>query len=195
MGNSNLATAPGTGKNKVSESDLSKLDNGMSNTPGSKIEDSGYKTKINIPKSNSPEINDLSTMNLADAPEKGAKVPTKNKTNPNLASAPGKVEGDSGYEAFEYPSHTGGKKEINDLDNMNLSDAPSEGAEGKVSYKLDAETGYNIGEGETSTIDLLTLKGIKEYIIENKDSEEVQRMIQDLVNEGFERPSPELKKN
>jgi len=195
IGDSNLATAPATGKNKVSESDLSKLDNGMANTPGSKIEDSGYKTKINIPKANSPEINDLSTMNSADAPEKGVKVSTKDKTNTSLATAPGKVEGDSGYEAFQYPSHTGGKKEIDNLDNMNLSDAPSEGAEGGVSYKLDTETGYNIGEGETSTSDPLTLAGIKEYILENKDSEEVQKMLQDLMNEGFERPSPELKKN
>jgi hypothetical protein len=78
---------------------------------------------------------------------------------------------------------------------MNLSDAPSEGAESGVSYKLDTETGYNIGEGETATSDPLTLAGIKEYILENKDSEEVQKMLQDLMNEGFERPSPELKKN
>jgi len=54
--------------------------------------------------------------------------------------------------------------------------------------------GYNIGEGENATPDPLTLKGIREFILENKDSEEVQKMLQDLMNEGFERPSPELKK-
>jgi hypothetical protein len=30
--------------------------------------------------------------------------------------------------------------------------------------------------------------------LKNKDSEEIQKMLKDL-NEGFERPSPELKKN
>jgi len=194
MGNSNLATAPGMGKLEMSESDLSKLNSEMADTPGSKVGDSGYKNKINLPKANSPEIDDLSTMNLSSAPDKGSKVPTRDKTNPNLATSPGKEEGDAGYEV-EYPSHTGGKKEIDNLDNMNLSDTPSKGADGEIDYEINSEMGYNIGEGETPTVDTLTLKGIKEYIIENKDSEEVQRMIQDLVNEGFERPSPELKKN
>ena len=45
--------------------------------------------------------------------------------------------------------------------------------------------GYNLDE---------TLANIREYIMKNKDSEEVQKMLSDL-NEGFERPSPELKKN
>ncbi len=194
MGDSNLAVAPGIGKLRMSESDLSKLDDGMATAPGTQVGDSGYKFKVNIPKPNSPEIDDLSTMELSDAPKKGSKIPSKDNTDPNFSSTPGKEKGDSGYEN-EYPHHTGGKKDIDSLDTMNLSKTPDKGADGKIGYKVDSEMGYNIGEGRDLTTDPLTIKGIKEYILENKDSKEVQKMLQDLMNEGFERPSPELKKN
>jgi len=194
MGDSNLAKAPGRGKLQMSESDISKLDNGMATAPGKEEGDSGYKIKYPNPSANSPEIDNLSNMELADAPEKGSKIPAKDKTNPNFASTPGKEEGDAEY-SNEYPNHTGGKKYIDNLNNMNLADTPDKGAEGDVNFKVDNEMGYNIGEGENSTPDSLTLKGIREYILENKDSEEVQKMLADLMNEGFERPSPELKKN
>jgi hypothetical protein len=194
MGNSDLAEAPGMENLEMSESDLSKLDDEMATAPGAQVGDSGYKVKINIPAANNPEIDDLSNMELADAPENGSKVPSKDKTNPNFASTPGKEEGDAGY-SNEYPHHTSGKKEIDNLDNMNLAETPDKGAEGDIKFKVDSEMGYNIGEGENPTPDPLTLKGIREYILENKDSEEVQKMLADLMNEGFERPSPELKKN
>lgn len=187
MGDSALAKAPGMGKLQMSESDLSKLDDGMATAPGKEEGDAGYKIKYPHPSANSPEIDDLSNMELADAPEKGAKVPSKDKTNPNFASSPGKEEGDAGYHN-EYPNHTGGKKEINDLKDMNLAETPSKGADGEIKFKIDGEMGYNLDEN--------TLQSIKKFITENKDSEEIQKMIQDIfLNEGFERPSPELKKN
>ena len=157
MGNSNLASAPGMGKSKMDESDLSKLNPALATAPGSIVGDSGYKVKYPYPSSSSPEIDDLSTMNLAGAPEKGSKVPTKGSSNFNFATAPGKAVGDSGYEV-EYPEHKGGSEEIDDLDTMNLAETPSKGAEAEIHYQVSDEMGYNL-------------------------------------DEGFERPSPELKKN
>ena len=72
----------------------------------------------------------------------------------------------------------------------NLAETPSKGAEADVDYELNAEMGYNLGE----SIENLTLENVKDYILKNKDSEEIQKMLKDL-NEGFERPSSELKKN
>jgi hypothetical protein len=187
MGDSNLAVAPGMGKLQMSESDLSKLDDGMATAPGKEEGDADYKIKYPHPSASSPEIDNLSNMELADAPEKGSKVPSKDSTDPNLATSPGKEEGDSGY-TNEYPNHTGGKADIDNPETMNLADTPSKGADGDIKFKIDGEMGYNLDES--------TLQGIRNFIMENKDSEEVQKMIHDIfVNEGFERPSPELKKN
>ena len=186
-GDSKMAVAPGMGKSKMDESDLSKLNPELADAPGSKVGDAGYKIKYPNPSASSPEIDNLSNMELADAPEKGAKVPSKDKTNPNFASTPGKEEGDAGY-SNEYPDHTGGKKDIEDLKDMNLADTPSKGADGDIKFKVDGEMGYNLDEN--------TLQGIRNFIMENKDSEEVKKMIEDIyLTEGFERPSPELKKN
>jgi hypothetical protein len=157
MGSSNLASAPGMGKSKMDESDLSKLNPELASAPGSKVGDSGYKIKYPHPSASSPEIDDLSNMELTEAPEKGSKIPSKDKTDPNLATSPGKTVGDSGY-GVEYPSHTGGKEDIDNLDTMNLAETPSKGAEGDINYQVSDEMGYNL-------------------------------------TEGFERPSPELKKN
>ena len=157
MGSSNLASAPGMGKSKMDESDLSKLSPELATAPGKEEGDSGYKIKYPHPSASSPEIDNLDTMNLAGAPEKGSKVPSKDKTNPNFSTAPGKNIGDSGYEV-EYPDHTGGEEYIDDLDTMNLANTPSKGSEGDINYELNSEMGYNL-------------------------------------TEGFERPSPELKKN
>ena len=181
-----LAEAPGTGKSKMDEaSDLSKLDTAMATAPGAQVGDSGYKTKIDLPKASSPEIDNLDTAELVTAPEKGAKVPTKDTTNPNFATSPGKVEGDAGY-GVEYLDPKSSKNaDIDNLDTAELAETPSKGADGEVDYELNSEMGYNLDE---------TLANIRDYIMKNKDSEEVQKMLSDL-NEGFERPSPELKKN
>lgn len=187
-GNSDMAVAPGMTNLHMSESDLSKLDPEMATAPGAQVGDAGYATKIDLPKASSPEIDDLSTAELVTAPEKGSKVPAKDSTNPNFATSPGKVEGDAGYEVEYLDAKASKDADIDNLDTMDLADTPSKGAEGNVDYKLNAEMGYNLDEN--------TLQGIKNFIMENKDSEEVQRMLQDiLVNEGFDRPSPELKKN
>lgn len=155
--NSNLASAPKSGKSKVEESDLSKLSQELSDTPGTKIGDSGYKIKYPRPSISSPDIDNQENMELAVAPQSGSKIPTSDKTNPNFADSPGKKEGDSGY-VVEYPEHKSGKGEIENLDNMNLSETPSKGADGEIEYEANSEMGYNL-------------------------------------TEGFERPSPELKKN
>ena len=179
----------------MDESDLSKLDPEMATAPGSQVGDSGYKMKMDLPKASSPEIDDLSTAELVTAPEKGAKVPSKDTTDPNLATSPGKVEGDAGYEVEYLDPKASKDADIDNLDTANLAETPSKGADGEVDYELNAEMGYNIGEGE-ATQSTLNLDEIKNFILENKDSEEVQKMLQDiLVNEGFDRPSPELKKN
>lgn len=157
MGNSHLASAPGMGKSKMDESDLSKLNPELATAPGKAEGDAGYAIKYPHPSSHSPEIDNPSNMNLADTPEKGSKVPAKDKTNPNFAIAPGKLVGDAGYEV-EYPEHVGGEEYIDDLDTMNLAGTPSKGAEGDIDYEVNSEMGYNL-------------------------------------TEGFERPSPELKKN
>ena len=157
MGNSNLSAAPGMGRSKVEESDLSKLNPSYADSPGTKVGDSGYKIKYPNFSSNSPEIDDLATMNLSSAPGKGSKIPSKDKTNPNFATAPGKEVGDSGYEV-EYPEYTNGEEYIDNLDSMDLAGTHSKGAEGDIHYQISDEMGYNL-------------------------------------DEGFERPSPELKKN
>ena len=181
-----LAEAPGSGKTKMDEaSDLSKLDTAMATAPGAQVGDSGYKMKFDLPKASSPEINDLATAELVTAPEKGAKVPTKNTTDPNLATSPGKVEGDAGYGVEYLDPKASNDADIDNLDTAELAETPSKGADGEVDYELNAEMGYNLDE---------TLANIRDYIMKNKNSEEVQKMLSDL-NEGFERPSPELKKN
>jgi hypothetical protein len=156
-GNSNLASAPGMGKSKVEESDLSKLSQELADSPGSKVGDSGYKIKYPHHSSVNPDIENPKSMNLAEAPVRGSKVPSKDTTDPNFANSPGKEEGDSGYNV-EYPEHKSGKGEIENLDHMNLAETPSKGADGEISYEANPEMGYNL-------------------------------------TEGFERPSPELKKN
>jgi hypothetical protein len=181
-----LAEAPGTGKSKMDEaSDLSKLDTAMATAPGAQVGDSGYKMKFDLPKASSPEIDDLATAELVTAPEKGAKVPSKDTTDPNLATSPGKVEGDAGYEVEYLDAKASNDADIDNLDTAELAETPSKGADGEVDYELNSEMGYNLDE---------TLANIRDYIMKNKDSEEVQKMLSDL-NEGFERPSPELKKN
>ena len=181
-----LAEAPGSGKSKMDEaSDLSKLDTAMATAPGAQVGDSGYKTKIDLPKASSPEIDNLDTAELVTAPEKGAKVPAKDTTDPNLATSPGKVEGDAGYDVEYLDPKSSKNADIDNLDTAELAEAPSKGADGEVGYELNSEMGYNLDE---------TLANIRDYIMKNKDSEEVQKMLSDL-NEGFERPSPELKKN
>ena len=188
-----LAEAPGSGKTKMDEaSDLSKLDTAMATAPGAQVGDAGYATKINLPKASSPEIDNLDTAELVTAPGKGAKVPTKDTTDPNLATSPGEVEGDAGYEVEYLDPKASKDADIDNLETADLAEAPSKGAEGEVDYELNAEMGYNLEED--SADEDLTLENIKNYIMKNKDSEEVQKMLSDL-NEGFERPSPELKKN
>jgi hypothetical protein len=184
-GESDMAVAPGMGKLEMSESDLSKLDTAMATAPGAQVGDSGYKTKIDLPKASSPEIDNLATAELVTAPEKGSKVPTKDTTDPNFATSPGKVEGDAGYEVEYLDPKASKNADIDNLDTAELAETPSKGADGKVDYELNSEMGYNLDE---------TLANIRDYIMKNKDSEEVQKMLSDL-NEGFERPSPELKKN
>lgn len=194
-GDSEMAVAPGMANLEMSESDLSKLDTAMATAPGAQVGDSGYKTRVNIPKSSSPEIDNLLTAELVTAPEKGSKIPSKDTTDPNLATSPGKVEGDAGYEVEYLDSKTSKDADIDNLDTANLAETPSKGADGEVNYELNAEMGYNIGEGE-ATQPTPNLDEIRNFIMKNKDSEEVQKILQDiLVNEGFERPSPELKKN
>ena len=181
-----LAEAPGSGKTKMDEaSDLSKLDTAMATAPGAQVGDAGYATKIDLPKASSPEIDNLDTAELVTAPEKGAKVPTKDTTDPNFATSPGKVEGDAGYGVEYLDPKASNDADIDNLDTAELAETPSKGADGEVDYELNSEMGYNLDE---------TLANIRDYIMKNKDSEEVQKMLSDL-NEGFERPSPELKKN
>jgi hypothetical protein len=180
-----MAVAPGMGKLEMSESDLSKLDTAMATAPGAQVGDSGYKTKIDLPKASSPEIDNLATAELVTAPEKGSKVPSKDTTDPNFATSPGKVEGDAGYEVEYLDTKASKNADIDNLDTAELAETPSKGADGEVDYELNSEMGYNLDE---------TLANIRDYIMKNKDSEEVQKMLSDL-NEGFERPSPELKKN
>ena len=181
-----LAEAPGSGKSKMDEaSDLSKLDPALATAPGAQVGDSGYKMKFDLPKASSPEIDNLATAELVTAPEKGAKVPTKDTTDPNFATSPGKVEGDAGYKVEYLDPKASKNADIDNLDTAELAETPSKGADGEVDYELNSEMGYNLDE---------TLANIREYIMKNKDSEEVQKMLSDL-NEGFERPSPELKKN
>lgn len=158
MGNSNLASAPGMGRSKMEESEISKLNPELAQAPGSEVGDAGYKIKINIPKASSPEIDDLETMNLANAPESGVKAPSKGSSNFNFSTAPGNPEGDAGYEVEYIETEGSGKAEIDNLDNMNLADAPTAGADADIDFELNSEMGYNL-------------------------------------TEGFERPSPELKKN
>jgi hypothetical protein len=184
-GESDMAVAPGMGKLEMSESDLSKLDTDMATAPGAQVGDSGYKTKIDLPKASSPEIDNLATAELVTAPEKGSKVPTKDTTDPNFATSPGKVEGDAGYGVEYLDPKASNNADIDNLDTAELAETPSKGADGEVDYELNSEMGYNLDE---------TLANIRDYIMKNKDSEEVQKMLSDL-NEGFERPSPELKKN
>jgi hypothetical protein len=184
-GESDMAVAPGMGKLEMSESDLSKLDTAMATAPGAQVGDSGYKTKIDLPKASSPEIDNLATAELVTAPEKGSKVPTKDTTDPNFATSPGKVEGDAGYGVEYLDPKASNNADIDNLDTAELAETPSKGADGEVDYELNSEMGYNLDE---------TLANIRDYIMKNKDSEEVQKMLSDL-NEGFERPSPELKKN
>jgi hypothetical protein len=180
-----LAEAPESGKTKMDEaSDLSKLSPGLAEAPGGK-HDADYAIKIDLPKASSPEIDNLATAELVTAPEKGAKVPTKDTTDPNFAISPGKVEGDAGYEVEYLDPKASNKADIDNLDTAELAETPSKGADGEVDYELNSEMGYNLDE---------TLANIRDYIMKNKDSEEVQKMLSDL-NEGFERPSPELKKN
>lgn len=189
-GNSDMAVAPGMGKSKMDESDLSKLDPALATAPGAQVGDAGYATKIDLPKASSPEIDDLSTAELVVAPEKGSKVPSKDTTNPNFATSPGKVEGDAGYEVEYLTPKASNNADIDNLDTADLAETPSKGADGEVDYELNAEMGYNLGE----SVENLTLENVKDYILKNKNSEEIQKMLKDL-NEGFERPSPELKKN
>jgi hypothetical protein len=184
-GSSDMAVAPGSGKSKMDESDLSKLDPALATAPGAQVGDAGYSTKIDLPKASSPEIDNLDTAELVTAPEKGSKVPSKDTTDPNFATSPGKVEGDAGYEVEYLDAKASNDADIDNLDTAELAETPSKGADGEVDYELNAEMGYNLDE---------TLANIKDYIMKNKDSEEVQKMLSDL-NEGFERPSPELKKN
>ena len=188
-----LAEAPGSGKTKIDEaSDLSKLSPELAEAPGAQVGDADYAIKINLPKASSPEIDNLDTAELVTAPEKGSKVPTKDTTDPNFATSPGKVEGDAGYEVEYLDPKASKDADIDNLETADLAEAPSKGAEGEVDYELNAEMGYNLEED--SADEDLTLENIKNYIMKNKDSEEVQKMLSDL-NEGFERPSPELKKN
>lgn len=180
-----LAEAPESGKSKMDEaSDLSKLSPELAEAPGGK-HDADYAIKIDLPKASSPEIDNLATAELVTAPEKGSKVPSKDTTDPNFATSPGKVEGDAGYEVEYLDTKASKNADIDNLDTAELAETPSKGADGEVDYELNSEMGYNLDE---------TLANIREYIMKNKDSEEVQKMLSDL-NEGFERPSPELKKN
>jgi len=158
MGNANLSSAPGMGKSKMEESELSKLNPELASAPGSKVGDAGYEIKINLPKASSPEIDNLETMNLAGAPTTGSKSPLKGSDNFNFSSAPGKVEGSAEYEVEYIDTEGTGEGEIDDLDTMNLSQAPDAGAKGEIEIEVNSEMGYNL-------------------------------------TEGFERPSPELKKN
>ena len=158
MGDSNLASAPGMGKSSMDESDLSKLNPEMAKAPGSEVGDSGYEIKINLPKASSPEIDNLETMNLADAPEGGSKAPSKGSDDFNFATAPGNPEGDAEYEVKYIETEGSNKAEIDNLDTMNLADAPTSGTEAETDLEVNSEMGYNL-------------------------------------KEGFERPSPELKKN
>ena len=184
-GGSNLAVAPGMGKSKMDEaSDISKLNPELAEAPGGKSA-ADYAIKINLPKSNSPEIDNLDTAELVVAPAKGAKVPSKDSTDPNLAISPGEIEGDAEYNV-EYPEvKSSSDADIDNLETAELAETPSKGADGEVDYKLNPEMGYNLD---------LTLENIKDFILKNKNSEEVQKMFTDL-SEGFERPSAELKKN
>lgn len=156
--NPNLASAPGTGKSKMDEaSDLSKTNQELAEAPGGSHE-AGYKTKINIPGASSPEIDSLSTSNLVVAPEKGSKVPTKDSTDPNFSTSPGKEEGDAGYEV-EYLNVKSSKgADIDNLDTANLAEIPAKNTQAQIDIEVNSEMGYNL-------------------------------------TEGFERPSPELKKN
>ena len=181
-----LAKAPGSGKIKMDEaSDISKLDTAMATAPGDQVGDSGYKSKIDLPKASDPEIDDLTSAELVIAPEKGAKVPIEDTTDPNFAISPGEEEGDAGYKVEYLDVKASNDADIDNLDTAELAQTPSSGAEGEVDYEINPEMGYNLDKN---------LANIRGFIMKNKDSEEVKKMISDL-NEGFERPSPELKKN
>jgi NADH-quinone oxidoreductase subunit H len=91
----------------------------------------------------------------------------------------------SGYNVEYLDPKASNDADIDNLDTAELAETPSKGADGEVDFELNSEMGYNLDE---------TLANIRDYIMKNKDSEEVQKMLSDL-NEGFERPSPELKKN
>ena len=156
--NPNLASAPGSGKSKMDEaSDLSKTNQELAEAPGGSHE-AGYKTKINIPGASSPEIDNLSTSNLVVAPEKGSKVPTKDSTDPNFATSPGKEEGDAGYEVEYLNVKSSKSADIDNLDTANLAEIPAKNTQAQIDIEVNSEMGYNL-------------------------------------TEGFERPSPELKKN
>jgi hypothetical protein len=156
--NPNLASAPGTGKSKMDEaSDLSKTNQELAEAPGGSNE-ADYKIKINIPGASSPEIDNLATSNLVVAPEKGSKVPTKDSTDPNFATSPGKEEGDAGYEVEYLNVKSSKSADIDNLDTANLAEIPAKNTQAQIDIEVNSEMGYNL-------------------------------------TEGFERPSPELKKN
>lgn len=136
----------------------------LAETPGSEEGDADYDVKGIRYKAKNPQVM-KTDPNFASAPgsdkgkelhykvddEMGYNVDEQNdleKTNQNLAVAPGKSEGDAGYAVRTIK----GKAHSPQVDktNPNFAVAPSKGADGKLGYKSNSEMGYNIDESEES---------------------------------------------
>lgn len=147
---------------RFSKSDVKLMK--LSETPGSEEGDADYEVKGIRYKSKNPQVM-KTDPNFASAPgsEKGKELHYKvddemgynvdektelEKTNQNLAVAPGKSEGDAGYgvKTIKGKAHS---PQVMKTD-PNFAVAPSKGSEGRIGYKSNPEMGYNIDESEES---------------------------------------------
>jgi len=157
----------GAGYNLSEDTTFSKSDvklMRLAETPGSEEGDADYDVKGIRFKAKNPQVM-KTDPNFASAPgdEKGKELRYKvdnemgynvdektdlEKTNQNLAVAPGRSEGDAGYgvKTIKGKSHS---PQVQKTD-PNFAVAPSKGAEGKLGYKSNREMGYNIDESEES---------------------------------------------
>jgi|GEM_PF-5758488 len=147
---------------KFSKSDIKLMK--LAETPGSEEGDAYYDVKGIRYKAKNPQLM-KTDPNFASAPgngkgkelrykvddEMGYNVTEKTdleRTNQNLAVAPGKTEGDAGY-GVKINKRKAHNPELFKT-NPNFAVAPSKGADGGLRYKSNTEMGYNIDESEES---------------------------------------------
>lgn len=147
---------------KFSKSDIKLMK--LAETPGSEEGDVDYDVKGIRYKAKNPQLM-KTDPNFASAPgngkgkelrykvddEMGYNVTEKTdleRTNQNLAVAPGKTEGDAGY-GVKINKRKAHNPELFKT-NPNFAVAPSKGADGGLRYKSNTEMGYNIDESEES---------------------------------------------